>query len=78
MNNIVNVEGIILNTKDYNDTSKILDILTKDYGIIGVIAKGCKSLKSNLRSVTDNLTYATFFSLAISIDSTLFPPWYNI
>ena len=57
---IENVEGIILNTKNYNDTSKILDVFTKKYGIIGVIAKGCKSLKSNLRSVTDKLTYATF------------------
>lgn len=59
-NNVINVEGIIVNTKNYGDTSKIIDILTKDYGIIGVIAKGCKSLRSNLRSVTDKLTYATF------------------
>ena len=59
-NNVINVEGIIINTKNYGDTSKIIDILTKDYGIIGVIAKGCKSLRSNLRSVTDKLTYATF------------------
>ena len=57
---LIDVEGIILNTKNYGDTSKILDILTVDYGIIGVIAKGCKSIKSNLRSVTDKFTYAKF------------------
>ncbi len=57
---IIDVDGIILNAKDYKDTSKIINIFTKEYGIIGVIAKGCKSLKSNLRSVTDKLTYATF------------------
>lgn len=57
---VINVEGIILNTKSYSDTSKIIDIFTKEYGIIGVLAKGCKSLKSNLRSVTDKLTYANF------------------
>lgn len=57
---VIDVEGIIINTKNYGDTSKIIDIFTKEYGIIGVIAKGCKSLKSNLRSVTDKLTYATF------------------
>ena len=57
---LIDVEGIILNTKNYGDTSKILDILTIDYGIIGVVAKGCKSIKSNLRSVTDKLTYAKF------------------
>ena len=57
---VIDVEGIIINSKDYKDSSKILDIFTKEYGIIGVIAKGCKSLKSNLRSVTEKLTYATF------------------
>ena len=57
---VIDVEGIVINTKNYGDTSKIIDILTKEYGIIGVMAKGCKSLKSNLRSVTDKLTYASF------------------
>lgn len=59
-NKVIDVEGIIINTKNYGDTSKIIDILTKEYGVIGVIAKGCKSLKSNLRSVTDKLTFGTF------------------
>ena len=59
-NQVITLEGIIINTKNYGDTSKILDILTKEYGVIGVIAKGCKSIKSNLRSVTDKLTYANF------------------
>ena len=59
-NKVIDVEGIIINVKNYGDTSKIIDILTKEYGVIGVMAKGCKSLKSNLRSVTDKLTYATF------------------
>ena len=57
---IIDVEGIVINTKNYGDTSKIIDIFTKEYGIIGVMAKGCKSLKSNLRSVTDKLTFANF------------------
>jgi len=57
---VIDVEGIIINTKNYGDTSKIIDIFTKEYGVIGVMAKGCKSLKSNLRSVTDKLTYANF------------------
>lgn len=60
MNNIIDVEGIIIGSRNYNDTSKILDIFTPQYGIIGVISKGCKSLKSNLRSISNNLTYATF------------------
>ena len=50
---LICVEGIVINTKDYRDSSKILDIFTKEYGVIGVISKGCKSLKSNLRSISD-------------------------
>ena len=57
---VIDVEGIVINSRSYGDTSKILDILTKEYGVIGVIAKGCKSLKSNLRSVSEKLTYAVF------------------
>ena len=57
---VIDIDGIIIKVTDYKDSSKILEILTKEYGIIGVIAKGCKNLKSNLRSVTDKLTYATF------------------
>lgn len=57
---IENVEGIVINEKNYGDTSKILDILTKEHGIIGVIAKGCKTMKSNLRSVSSKLTYGKF------------------
>ena len=54
------IEGIIIREKDYGDTSKILDIFTYEFGIIGVIAKGCKSLKSSLRSVTTKFTYGIF------------------
>lgn len=54
------IEGIIIREKDYGDTSKIIDVFTKDYGIIGVIAKGSKSMKSKLRSVTTKFTYGIF------------------
>ena len=57
---IEEVEGIVLSVTDYGETSKILNVLTKKYGIIGVISKGCKRLKSDLRSVSDRLTYGKF------------------
>lgn len=57
---IKEIEGIIVNSKDYGESSKIINIITKDYGIIGAIAKGSKSMKSNLRSTTDKLTYGLF------------------
>ena len=53
------IEGFIFNVVDYGDTSKIINIFTKD-GIIGCIAKGAKSLKSNLRVNTTKFTYGKF------------------
>ncbi len=58
---IKKIEGIIISEKSYRETSKILNILTKEYGVIGVIAKGSKQLKSPLRSVTLKLTYGYFY-----------------
>ena len=58
---MIEVEGIILTSQDYKETSKIINVITKEHGIIGMIAKGCKALKSNLRSTTDKLTYGKFY-----------------
>lgn len=58
---IEKVEGIVLTEKSYGETSKILDIFTKEYGIIGVLSKGCKKMKSPLRSVSSKLTYGVFY-----------------
>ena len=52
--------GIVALEKDYSETSKILTIITKEHGVISAISKGCKSIKSNLRSVSTILTYGTF------------------
>lgn len=57
---ITRVNGIIISEKPYKESSKLLNIITKEYGIIGVIAKGSKRLKSNLRSISTKLTYAEF------------------
>lgn len=54
------VEGIILNITPYGETSKILNVYTREYGIIGIMAKGAMSIKSKLRSSTNRLTYAKF------------------
>ncbi len=53
------IEGFILNEVPYGDTSKIINIFTRQ-GIIGCIAKGAKSLKSKLRSGTIKFTYGKF------------------
>lgn len=54
------IEGIILNEQSYSETSKILYLLTKEYGYISVLAKGAKQMKSSLRSVTTKFTYGYF------------------
>lgn len=57
---IKKVEGIIIKEIPYKETSKILTIFTKEEGIIGVIAKGCKRIKSPLNAVSNKLTYGIF------------------
>ena len=57
---IKTIEGVIIGEKSFGETSKILDIITKEYGIIGVLSKGSKRLKSPLRSVSQRFTYASF------------------
>lgn len=57
---IQKVEGIVISEQEYGETSKILNVYTKEYGIIGVISKGCRTLKSQLRSVSAKLTYGSF------------------
>ncbi len=56
---IVKIEGIVLSETKYSESSKILNILTND-GIIGVLSKGCMSLKSKLRVISTKLTYMNF------------------
>ncbi len=53
-------KGIVLSETNYSETSKILNILTEDYGLIGVISKGSRKLKSKLRGVSNKLNYCEY------------------
>lgn len=57
---ILKVEGIVIDEKPFGETSKILNIITKEKGLVGVLAKGAKRLKSPLRSVSERFCYANF------------------
>ena len=57
---IKDFDGIIISENKYSESSKIINILTKENGIIGVIAKGALKLKSNFSGVTTKFTYAKF------------------
>lgn len=53
------IEGIIIKEIPYGETSKIIQVFTKE-GIIGLMAKGAMSLKSPFRATTLKFTYAKF------------------
>ena len=73
---IEKVTGIVLSDTNYSESSKILNVLTKEHGKIGIISKGCRNLKSSLRSVSSKRTYGYFniyykkegLSVLISVD----------
>lgn len=81
---IEKIDGIVLSETNYSESSKILNVYTKEYGLIGVMSKGCRSLKSKLRSVSGKLVYGTFniyyketgLSTLISVD--VINPFSNI
>lgn len=53
-------EGIILTETNYSESSKILNVLTEDRGVIGIMSKGCRNVKSKLRGVSRKLIYGKF------------------
>lgn len=57
---IIEVEGIVVSNTPYKESSKIINIFTSEYGIIGCISKGCKNLKSKLRLPSEKFAYGTF------------------
>lgn len=57
---IIKTEGIVVGETNYSESSKILRVLTKDYGIVSIMSKGCRNLKSKLRGVSTKLVYADF------------------
>lgn len=57
---ITKIEGMIINETPFGDTSKIIQVLTRE-GIIGIMCKGVKSMKSRLRALTIKFTYGSFY-----------------
>ena len=57
---IKKIEGIIVSTVDYKESSKIINILSPEVGVIGVLSRGCKNMKSKLRETSNVLSYGVF------------------
>ena len=53
------IEGIIVREIPYGETSKIIHVYTNE-GLISIMCKGAKSLKSSFRATTLKFTYAKF------------------
>lgn len=56
----IKVEGIVIGETNYSESSKILKVFTKEFGIISIMSKGCRNIKSKLRGVSNKLSYANF------------------
>ena len=56
----VKLKGIVLSETFYSETSKILNVLTDDYGLIGIISKGCRNIKNKLRGVSNKMNYGEY------------------
>ena len=56
----IKVEGIVIGETNYSESSKILKVFTKEFGIISIMSKGCRNIKSKLRGVSSKLSYANF------------------
>ncbi len=78
------VTGFIVSSMDYRETSLILKVFTKEHGLISVIGKGVKSLKSPLRALTLPYTYGYFYlyykenKLSILKDVDILDPLFKI
>lgn len=57
---ISKLEGIIITETPYGENSKIVNVLTKEKGLVGVMCNNVKSLKNPLRTKTQKFTYANF------------------
>ncbi len=57
---IKKIKGIIIKEIDYKETSKIISLFSYDLGIINIIAKGTKNLKSKTFGATSLITYGNF------------------
>ena len=57
---MLEVDGFVLSEIPYGESSKIINVLTREYGIISIMCKGAKSLKNRYRVPTMRLSFSHF------------------
>jgi DNA repair protein RecO (recombination protein O) len=53
-------EGIVLRTTDYGETNKVVTLYTREWGKVGVMARGAKKANSRFSAVTQIFTYGYY------------------
>lgn len=53
-------EGIVIRTTDYGETNKVVTLYTRQWGKLGVMARGAKKPNSRLSSITQLFTHGYF------------------
>ncbi|MBD8069185.1 DNA repair protein RecO [Bacillus sp. PS06] len=53
-------EGIVIRTNNYGESNKIITLFTREWGKVGVMARGAKKPSSRLASITQLFTYGQF------------------
>lgn len=77
------VEGFVISETPFGETSKIINLLTKE-GLKGVLCKGAKSLKSSNRSITTKFSYGKYIiydkkdKTSILKEGTIIDDFYHI
>lgn len=57
---ISKLKGIIITETPYGDHSKIINVLSEEHGMVGIMCSNAKSLKNPLRTKTIKFTYGYF------------------
>lgn len=55
------IDGVVIKTKDYGETHKIVTIFSRKIGKFSAIARGAKKPKSRMAAVTQPFIYGQFF-----------------
>jgi DNA repair protein RecO (recombination protein O) len=53
-------EGIVIRTTDYGETNKIVTLYTREWGKVGVMARGAKKPNSRLSAISQPFTYGYY------------------
>lgn len=65
---IVDTDAVVLNVRKYNDSSKIVELFTKEFGRISVLAKGAYSTKSKFSGCLEQLSiiHISFYKKSVT------------